>query len=88
MRLRWTVTDGRTRYSLGDDSPEAAAERNVRRNPQPLCRDFVALPAPSEFWCETCSWNRPMHDDERHREAIAAELLRLNTGSKPPAREE
>jgi hypothetical protein len=68
-----------TRYSIADNSPAAAAERNVRRNPNPLCRDFVALPAPSEFWCATCKWNRPMHDDEAHREAIAAELDRLVT---------
>lgn len=63
-----------TRFSIVDNSPEARAERDVPRNPRPLCRDFVALPAPSEFWCETCRWNRPMHDDEAHRKAIAAEL--------------
>lgn len=72
-----------TRYKLSDNSPEAAAERNVPRNPRPLCRDFVALPAPSEFWCETCRWNEPMHSDEEKRAAIAAELDRLGAGSSP-----
>ena len=69
-----------TRYSIADNSPEAAAERNVPRNPRPLCREFVAQAAPAEFWCATCHWNRPMHDDEAHRSAIADELARLEDG--------
>jgi hypothetical protein len=71
------VADAPTRYSIADNSPEAAAERNVPRNPRPLCRGFVAQPAPAAFWCATCRWNQPMHDDETCRAAIAAELLRL-----------
>lgn len=67
----------RTRYSIADNSPAAAAERNVPRNPRPLCRDFVPSPAPAAFWCATCHWNEPMHDSEVQREAIAAELLHL-----------
>lgn len=65
-----------TRY---DNSPEAAAERNVPHDPRPLCREFVAQPDPAEFWCRTCRWNRPMHDDEAHREAIAAVLRKRGT---------
>jgi hypothetical protein len=67
----------RPRYSVADNSPEAAAERNVPRNPRPLCREFVPTEGASAFWCATCRWNQPMHDDERHRAAIAAELLRI-----------
>jgi hypothetical protein len=70
------------RYSIADNSPEAAAERNVPRNPHPLCRDFVPMDPPSSFWCAMCKWNRPMHDDEAHREAIAAELVRLAAGAQ------
>lgn len=67
------------RFSRSDFSAEARAARNVPRNPQPLCRDFVEQPEPSAFWCGRCSWNRPMHDDETARAAIAAELDRLRT---------
>lgn len=74
------MADADTRYSIADNSPEAAAERNVPRNPRPLCCDFVAQPPPAAFWCATCHWNQPMHDDETHRTAIAAELLRLGVG--------
>lgn len=59
---------------------EQAAEhaaRNVPDNPRPLCRDFTEQPEPSAFWCGTCHWNRPMHDDEVARTAIAAELERI-----------
>lgn len=55
----------------------AVAARNVPDNPRPLCRDFQPLPEPSEFWCATCHWNEPMHDDEIKREAIAEALKRL-----------
>ena len=65
------------RYGIADFSPEANAERNVPQNPRPLCRDFTPQPEPAEFWCATCGWNRPMHNDERERAAIAAELARL-----------
>lgn len=71
------MPDTYSRYSIADNSPEAAAERNVPRNPRPLCRDFVAQPAPAQFWCATCRWNEPMHADETHRTAIADELARL-----------
>ena len=54
-----------------------AAARNVPRNPRPLCRDFQRQPDPAAFWCATCHWNEPMHDDEIARAAIAAELERL-----------
>lgn len=60
--------------------PATAAERasrNVPANPRPLCRDFTAKPSPAEFWCATCGWNEPMHDDEVSRTAIATELDRL-----------
>ncbi|MEU4133599.1 hypothetical protein [Streptomyces wuyuanensis] len=65
------------RYSRTDFSPEAQAWRNVPHNPRPLCRDFAPKPEPSEFWCGTCGWNKPLHADERKRTAIAAELKRL-----------
>ncbi len=65
------------RYRISDDSPEARAERNVPRNPRPLCRDFVEQPRPSAFWCGRCHWSRPLHDNETARAAIAAELDRL-----------
>jgi hypothetical protein len=67
------------RFSPTDNSPEASAARNVPQNPHPLCRDFVEQPEPAEFWCATCHWNRPMHDDEAARTAIANELARLTT---------
>lgn len=65
------------RFSPVDFSPEAAAYRNVPHNPHPLCRDFVEQPEPSAFWCGRCHWNRPMHDNEAERTAIANELERL-----------
>jgi hypothetical protein len=58
-------------------SPEARAARNVPNNPRPLCRGFTPKPEPAAFWCATCGWNQPMHDDETERAAIAAELARL-----------
>lgn len=70
-----------TRYKVWDTSPEAAAARNVPRNPYPLCRSFTEQPPPAEFWCATCHWNKPLHDSEEHRTAIKAELERLTTGS-------
>lgn len=57
-----------------------AAARNVPQNPNELCRDFQEQPEPSAFWCGNCHWNRPMHDDEIEREAIAAALDRLPAG--------
>ncbi len=62
-----------------DNSIEARAARDVPRNPRPLCRDFAPQPEPAAYWCATCHWCQPMHvhDDERHRAAIAAELARL-----------
>jgi hypothetical protein len=74
-----TVTDRLTDQQLDDRARRAreAAARNVPNNPHPLCRDFVEQPEPSEFWCGRCHWNRPMHDDEIEREAIAAELERF-----------
>lgn len=65
------------RYSIADSSPEARAERNVPHNPHPLCRDFTPKPEPAAFWCATCGWNEPMHNNERTRTAIANELARL-----------
>ena len=61
-------------------TPEARAARNVPHNPQPLCRDFVEQPEPSAFWCGRCSWNRPMHDDDVARTAIADALALLAAG--------
>lgn len=60
-----------------DLSPAARAADTVPNNPRLLCRDFVERPAPSAFWCGTCHWNRPLHDDEAFRAAVAAELGRL-----------
>ena len=57
-----------------------AAARNVPQNPNPLCRDFQPQPEPAEFWCANCRWNRPMHDDEVERAAIAEALDRLPAG--------
>ncbi|ONK09485.1 hypothetical protein [Streptomyces sp. MP131-18] len=54
-----------------------AAARNVPNNPRPLCTSFVEQPEPSAFWCGRCHWNRPMHDSDVERAAIAAELERL-----------
>jgi hypothetical protein len=65
------------RFRTADFSPEASAARNVPHNPHPLCRDFTPKPEPAEFWCSTCNWNRPMHDDETERTAIANELAYL-----------
>jgi len=59
---------------------EAAAARNVPRNPNPLCRDFTPKPAPSEFWCVNCRWNEPMHANEAARTAIAEALKCLPEG--------
>lgn len=53
---------------------EAAAARNVPRNPNPLCRDFQPKPEPAEYWCANCRWNKPMHDNETARAAIAEAL--------------
>lgn len=58
-------------------TPEARAARNVPANPHPICRDFVVQPEPSAFWCGFCHWNRPLHDDETYRTAVAAELARI-----------
>lgn len=69
------------RYRPSDNSPQAAAERNVPRNPRPLCREFVAQPPPAAFWCTTCGWNEPMHASEEHRAAIATELERLGVSA-------
>ncbi|WP_030344832.1 hypothetical protein [Streptomyces sp. NRRL S-1022] len=63
-----------------DNSPAARAARNVPQNPNPLCRDFQPQPEPAEFWCANCRWNRPMHDDEVERAAIAEALDRLPAG--------
>ena len=66
-------------------SPAAQARRNVPRNPQPVCHDFQPQPAPAEFWCSTCRWNKPLHDMEEHRTAISAELERLTTAPNSSA---
>lgn len=68
------------RFSVSDFSPAAEAARDVPCNPHPLCRDFTPKPEPAEFWCATCGWNEPMHDDEEKRAAIAAELEHLAAG--------
>lgn len=68
------------RYSLADNSPAARAAREVPNNPRPICRDFTPKPEPSEFWCATCGWNKPMHADEDYRTAIAEALKCLPTG--------
>jgi hypothetical protein len=62
-----------------EGSAEGVA-RWVPNNPRPLCRDFTPKPAPAAFWCVTCGWNEPMHDDEALRLAIAAELDRMANG--------
>jgi hypothetical protein len=72
-----TNTETTSRFAAMDLSPEAHAFRQVPDNPNPLCRDFVAQLDPSAFWCGYCHWNRPMHDDERARTAIANELAYL-----------
>lgn len=69
------------RLAVWDSSPAASAARNVPHNPHPLCRDFQAKPKPAEFWCITCGWNRPMHDDEVTRTAIADALACLPGGA-------
>lgn len=61
-------------FRVTDTSPEASAARNVPVNPRPLCRSFQPQPEPAEFWCATCHWNKPMHDDETRRAAIAEAL--------------
>lgn len=61
-------------FRATDTGPEARAARWVPNNPHELCRAFQAKPAPSEFWCKTCGWNEPTHDDEAMRDAIAAAL--------------
>lgn len=73
------MTDQLTEQQLDERRAKAdeAAARNVPRNPNPLCRDFQPQPEPSAFWCGNCHWNRPMHDDEIVREAIAYALDRL-----------
>jgi len=72
-----------TGQQLDERSTKAAeaAARNVPRNRRPLCRDFQQQPEPSAFWCAACHWNKPMHDDEIVRAAIAAELERLNAAA-------
>ncbi|MFF5261288.1 hypothetical protein ACFY4C_20290 [Actinomadura viridis] len=67
-------------FSAWDSSPAARAARNVPHNPYPLCREFQSKPEPSEFWCASCGWNRPMHDDEDERTAIADALTCLPNG--------
>jgi len=76
------MRNDQARYGLADNSPQAAAERNVPRNPRPLCREFVAQEPPAAFWCATCHWNRPMHDDENHRQAIAVEIRRREADTR------
>jgi hypothetical protein len=71
------ATTADERFRRTDFSPEACAARNVPHNPNPLCRDFQAQPEPAAFWCATCHWNRPMHDNEHQRTAIANELAYL-----------
>jgi hypothetical protein len=60
-----------------DNSPAAWTAHSVANHPVPLCRDFQPKPDPAAFWCITCGWNKPLHDDEAKRQAIAAELARL-----------
>ncbi|MBD9700715.1 hypothetical protein IHE56_01125 [Streptomyces sp. ID01-12c] len=67
-------------FRVTDTSPEASAARNVPNNPRPLCRDFQPKPEPAAFWCVTCGWNKPMHDDEARRTAIAKALECLPNG--------
>lgn len=66
-------------YGPLDQSPEARAFHDVPAHPQPVCRDFADQPEPSAFWCGSCGWNRPLHDDEPFRAAVASELQRLAT---------
>lgn len=61
-------------FRATDTSPEARAARWVPSNPHPLCRGYRPKPRPSEYWCTTCGWNKPMHDDEAARTAIAEAL--------------
>lgn len=49
----------------------------VPKHPVPLCEEFVAQPAPAQWWCATCGWHLRLHDDDTAREAIAAELARI-----------
>lgn len=67
-------------FRATDTGPEASAARNVPQNPNPLCRDFQPKPEPAEFWCANCRWNKPMHDDEARRTAIAKALECLPDG--------
>ncbi|MFD8088729.1 hypothetical protein [Streptomyces malaysiensis] len=67
-------------FRATDISPEASAARDVPHNPHPLCRDFQPKPAPSEYWCITCGWNKPMHDNEDRRAAIDEALKCLPSG--------
>ncbi|MEU1663651.1 hypothetical protein ABZ547_08545 [Streptomyces sparsogenes] len=67
-------------FPLWGDSPEASAARHVPNNPRPLCRDFQPKPEPAEFWCANCRWNKPMHDNEDQRTAIAEALKCLPAG--------
>lgn len=68
-------------FPVWDSSPAANAARHVPHNPRPLCRDFQSQPKPAEFWCVTCRWNRPMHDDDAARTAIADALACLPGGA-------
>lgn len=61
-------------FTAWDSSPEAIAARWTPNNPRELCRDFQPQPAPSEFWCAACRWNKPMHDDDALQAAIAEAL--------------
>ncbi|MFE4420365.1 hypothetical protein [Streptomyces sp. NPDC056817] len=74
-------------FRATDTSPEANAARYVPQNSRPLCRDFQPKPEPAEFWCATCGWNEPMHDDEDRRTAIAEALKCLPTTPTPTAEE-
>ncbi|MFJ1667427.1 hypothetical protein ACIOK4_13765 [Streptomyces bottropensis] len=67
-------------FRATDTGPEASAARNVPQNPNPLCRDFQPKPEPAAFWCVACGWNKPMHDDEARRSAIAEALKCLPDG--------
>lgn len=69
---------------IAETTEARAADRAARwvpEHPKELCRDFAPNTSPAaEFWCVTCGWNRPLHDDETARQAIAAELARLACG--------
>lgn len=67
-------------FRVTDTGPEAAAARWVPANPRPLCRGFQPKPGPAAYWCVTCGWNKPMHDDEARRSAIAEALKCLPNG--------